>query len=182
MRNCTVTKQTMERGDGYQMKYNNRAYSQAYTVLASITKKYYPLCNRNKFYERELIDEFRCELANLEKVYRPDFPSEFYGRAANTIIHWFLNEFKGIHRGDLIPALQNLWKFHKKYLNSDFTNEDLEAAFNHVSKLKDNIATTPEELKLYTAVLEDLERVHAHQEEVTETAPAEQTAPQAAVG
>lgn len=151
---------------------NRDAYSKAYGSLAKIARKYYPVHRMNKFYEAYMIEDFRNAM-NEFKEKMPDFPEFFYGATANTLVHWFLNDFKGVRGASAITTtLQGVWEFHKTYLFSDWSPDDREAAFDKASKVENGIDVPKELLRIYTIVVEDLVDALETSTEETDTAEA----------
>ena len=155
------------------MEIDTRQYGKVYQITSQVMRKYYPKRMENAFYADELLKELKT-LCNEAYKENKTFPVRFYAKMQNIVYHWFTdtyNGFDGLREEDIVKELQGVWKYHKKYLLTERTDDVWEKILEEGNK---NRAETPKPIIwMYIRVIELFQDLDQQPKEVSTETTAE---------
>ena len=121
---------------------DTKQYALVYQIIAETAKKYYRHKNMAMLQVGNLISDLKAS-GNEAYKKNKEFPFEFYGRMADTLVRWFCEKFSvnisGLMSASLdtiVAELHKLWAFQKEYLaQEDWSKEAFDEMMDTANEL-----------------------------------------------
>ena len=121
---------------------DTKQYALVYQIIAETAKKYYRHKNMAMLQVGNLIADLKASGNEAYKKSK-EFPFEFYGRMADTLVRWFCERFSdsiyelaSMSLDTVIAELHKLWAFQKEYLTQeDWSKEAFDEMMDAANEL-----------------------------------------------
>ena len=121
---------------------DTKQYALVYQIIAETAKKYYRHKDMAMLQVGNLIADLKASGNEAYKKSK-EFPFEFYGRMADTLVRWFCERFSdptyelaSMSLDTIVAELHKLWAFQKEYLaQEDWSKEAFDEMMDAANEL-----------------------------------------------